>query len=358
MKNSFHTRRQFLVKSGILSGISIAGIPSMANIQKTQQPNNQIMTVSGLISAEELGTCLPHEHIISRFGEDPKDFTNYNYEKSIAEIVPYLRHMKKIGCTSIMCCTVRYFGRDAKLLQKISKASTIHIITNTGFYGAANDRYIPKFAFENNTDKIAQIWIDEFNIGIDNTGIRPGFVKVGIDSGPMSEIDTKLVRAGAICHRETGMVMQVHTGNNLPAVKKQLDILKSEGVAPNAWIWIHAQSVKSNEDLLYAAEKGAWISLDALRTVNYYEQRSKISITVERHLELLKFLREHGYLNQILLSHDGSLYPQEGKSKRSFETLFTTFIPMMKSAGFSESEIHQLICVNPRNAFILKKRLV
>ena len=70
----------------------------------------------------------------------------------------------------------------------------------------------------------------------------------------------------------------------------------------------------------------------------------------------LKMLKKQGHLNQVLLSHDGSCYPQKGKSKRTFEVLFTTFIPMMKGAGFSDEEINQLIKVNPGKAFAIQKR--
>jgi len=69
------------------------------------------------------------------------------------------------------------------------------------------------------------------------------------------------------------------------------------------------------------------------------------------------FLRDD-YLQQVLLSHDGSSYPQQGKSKRTFEVLFTTFLPMMKGAGFTDDEIRQLIVENPANAYSIKKRLI
>lgn len=357
MKNQDTSRRQFLIKSGIISGMAVAGLPTFANSSNANS-EGKIMTVLGPIDPEDLGVCLPHEHITSRFGEDPEEVAKYDYEHAISDIVPYLKYMKKIGCDSIMCCTTKYFGRDVKLLKKISEASGMRIIANTGLYGAGNDRYVPKSAFDAKANKIARGWIAEFDKGIDGTGIKPGFIKIGIDNGPLSEIDARLVRAAAICHSATGIPIQVHTGNNLPAVKEQLNILKEEGVMPNAWIWIHGQNVTNGEDLLYAADKGAWISLDALRTINYYEQRDKIKITVDRHLELLKMLKKHGFLNQVLLSHDGSCYPQKGKSKRTFEVLFTTFIPMMKGAGFSDDEINQLIKVNSGNAFAIQKRLI
>lgn len=341
-----------------MSSAAIATGITSDSFGSNELESEQIMTVLGPVSAEQLGTCLHHEHIVSRFGEAPEALPDYNYEKAIGEIVPYLQYMKSIGCDSIMCCTTKYFGRDAQLLKRVAEKSGMQIIANTGFYGAANDRYVPQKAFSSSAKEIAEIWTKEFTDGIDGTTIRPGFIKVGVDGGPLSDIDAKLVRAGAICHRETGLTLQVHTGDNHEAVKQQLTILHKEGVSPKAWVWIHAQNVKNAEDLLYAADKGAWISLDALRTTNYYEQRSNVRIEVERHLELLNFLKAHGYLGQVLLSHDGSSFPQEGKSKRSFEPLFTTFIPMMDSAGYTDVEIGQIVKKNPRNAFQIQKRLV
>lgn len=357
MEKQDNSRRQFLIKSGILSGIALTVAPTFS-LASGSNSEGKIMTVLGPIAPKDLGNCLPHEHITSRFGEDPEEVAKYNYEHALADIVPYLKFMKGLGCDSIMCCTTKYFGRDVKLLKKISEASGMHIIANTGLYGSANDRYVPKYAFNSNAEKIALDWISEFDNGIDGTDIKPGFIKIGIDDGPLSEIDARLVRAGALCHKETGLVIQVHTGDNPEAANEQINILKEESVSPKAWIWIHAHKVKNGEDLLHAAEQGAWISLDALRTANYYEQRTKISVTLERHLELLKLVKEHGYLHQVLLSHDGSSYPQAGKSKRTFETLFTAFIPMMKGAGFTDEEINQLIKVNPQNAFTIQKRLI
>lgn len=357
MNSTTTNRRQFIQHVTIASGTLAAMGISSASFAKDDTPK-QIMTVTGPILSGNLGICLHHEHIISRFGEEPEALPGYDYEAALANIVPYLQYMKNIGCASIFCCTTKYFGRDVQLLKRIAQSSGMQIIANTGFYGAANDRYVPEFARTSSAEQIAKVWIDEFRHGIDGSSIKPGFIKIGVDNGSLSDIDAKLVRAGAICHRETGLAMQVHTGDNLPSVKEQLHILSEAGVAPEAWIWVHAQNVKKPEDLLFAAEKGAWISLDALRTANYYEQRENVSITVERHLELLNFLKKHGFLNHVLLSHDGSSYPQEGKSKRSFEPLFTTFIPMMKMAGYSQDEIDLLIKSNPKKAFTIHKHLV
>ncbi len=121
----------------------------------------------------------------------------------------------------------------------------MQIITNTGFYGAANDRYVPQVAYQKTPEKIAEIWIDEFKNGIQDTEVKPGFIKTAIDGDGLSSIDAKLVRAAAITHRETGLTIAVHTSGNVEGARKSLQILKEEKVAPEAWIWVHAQNAES-----------------------------------------------------------------------------------------------------------------
>ena len=64
----------------------------------------------------------------------------------------------------------------------------------------------------------------------------PGFMKIGVDSGPLSEIDKKLVRAAARSHLETGSSLAVHTGPGIPALE-ELTLLAEEGVHGGTWIW-------------------------------------------------------------------------------------------------------------------------
>ena len=55
------------------------------------------------------------------------------------------------------------------------------MITNTGYYGAAGDKYVPQHAYEETVDQLADRWTGEWEDGIEGTGIRPGFIKGGVD---------------------------------------------------------------------------------------------------------------------------------------------------------------------------------
>ena len=119
-----------------------------------------------------------------------------------------------------MECTPAYLGRDPVLLQRLSRAASLQILTNTGYYGAANDKFLPPHAFTESADQLAARWIREARDGIDGTGVRPAFMKIGVDAGPLSAVDEKLVRAAARTHRATGLPIYSHTGNGIAALAR------------------------------------------------------------------------------------------------------------------------------------------
>ena len=179
----------------------------------------------------------------------------------IERALPFLLEAKEKGVKTFFECTPAYLGRDPLLLKELSEKTDINIVTNTGYYGAVNNKFIPEHAFNDTPEEIARIWIDEFNNGIDGTDILPGFIKIGVERNEiLSPIHTKIIKAAAIAHKATGLTIVSHTGNDGPAFA-QLEILKDEGIAPEAFVWTHAQNGTFN-GYIKAAKQGCWISID------------------------------------------------------------------------------------------------
>lgn len=177
----------------------------------------QINTVLGPIPATGLGQTLMHEHILTDFiGADRVGPGRYDAQDVIRAALPHLREVKSLGCGTLVECTPAYMGRAPEVMAALSKASGLHILTNTGFYGAAADRYVPRSAFAQTAEALATLWTREFQDGIPPTGIRPGFIKIGTDAGPLSDIDAKLASAAALTHQRTGLAIVSHSGTELP----------------------------------------------------------------------------------------------------------------------------------------------
>ena len=176
---------------------------------------------------------------------------------------------------------------------------------------------------------------------IDSTGIKPGFMKIGVDAGPLSEVDAKLVRAAAITHKATGLPIAVHTGNGVAALE-EIDILERDGVPLSSFIWVHAHNEPDGALHQKAAARGAWVEFDGISPKS-----------VDRHVALVLAMRAAGRLDRVLVSHDAGWYhvgEPDGGEFRAFDTLFTTFVPALKAAGLTEADVRQLLVENPRRA--------
>lgn len=222
-----------LICSVIISGITACN----------SQTEPQIMTVLGPISASEIGTTLVHEHILVDFiGADSSGYHRWDKQAVIEKSVPFLKALQAKGCETFMECTPAYLGRDPELMKSISEKTGMNILTNTGYYGARNNIFIPPMAFEMSPEDLAAVWIAEFYDGIEGTGVRPGFIKMAVDrNDSLISMHKKLVQAAALTHLETGLAIMSHTGPEKPAFD-QISILAEYGVSPEAFIWTHAQA--------------------------------------------------------------------------------------------------------------------
>ncbi len=307
-----------------------------------------VMTVSGPISVEEMGTTLPHEHFLVDFiGADSTGYHRWNKDSVISKVLPYLLEAKQAGVTTIIECTPAYLGRDPVLLQKLSQASGIHIITNTGYYGAINNKALPASAFTESADQISERWVSEWQDGIESTAVRPGFIKIAVPGDSvLSPVHEKIVRAAARTHLKTGLAINAHTGPDAPAIA-ELKIIKEEGVDPSAFIWTHAQA-GSKETQVNLAREGAWISLDNVMVDN-----------IDQYVDMLVNLKRHGLLNRVLISHDAGWYDvidPASVTYRGYTALFTHLKPALSGNGFTEDDWQQLTRINPGEAYAVRIR--
>ena len=307
-----------------------------------------VMTVKGAVHASRLGLSLVHEHVLVDFiGADEISFSRWNRDEVVKKVLPYLIEMKQHGVKAFYECTPAFLGRDVKLLQQLSNETGLHIITNTGYYGAVKNKYLPAWSYTESAEQLAARWIKEFDSGIDGTVVRPGFIKIGVDSeGPLSDIHKKLVKAAAITHLTTGLTIFSHTGL-AGAAFEQLQLLKDNGVATNAFVWVHAQNEKDVSRLIDAAKLGCWISLDG---VGWGE--------IIRYVETLAQLKTAGLLHRVLISHDAGWYkPGEPDGVyQGYQRIFLELLPALRSRGFRRRDIRQLLEENPEEAMYIRVR--
>jgi phosphotriesterase-related protein len=340
-------RRRFISKAG---KVSAAAFLLSLQGSAAKKKRGRIMTVRGWVDSGDLGIVLSHEHILVDFiGAEQTGYHRWDKTEVTRVIRPYLQDVAKAGVQSFFECTPAFIGRDPVLMRMLSQELDMHLITNTGLYGARDNMFLPPYAWEESADQLAHRWIREWEDGIEDTGIRPGFIKIGIDRGPLSEQHEKLVRAAARAHLRSGLTIAAHTGTAVGAFE-EFDVLKEEGVHPSAMIWVHAQAEDDLMKHVEAAKMGAWVSLDGVQDDN-----------AARYVDMLQNMKEHGLLSKVLISHDAGWYrpgEPDGGKVRGYTAIFKHLLPALRENGFVQSEIDSLLIINPARAYTVQVRKV
>ncbi len=310
-----------------------------------------IMTILGEIKPEDLGKTLVHEHIAVDFSsaEEQVYITDELRKDIVNTMKPYLEQVKNLGFKTLIECTPKFVGRDVKSLKILSETTGVNIVTNIGFYAFGNYNYIPIEMRDFSPEDFAKIWIDEWKNGIENTEIKPGFIKISVNHGKLSDLDKKIIIASAITHLETGLTIACHTGEK-ECAKEVANIIEKEGVDPSALIIVHADAIEDLDTHLELLNKGFILEYDSIG-----------GRSIEYHVELINKMVKMGFIDQILISHDAGWYTinEKGGAKeriRPYTDISLKLLPQLYKKGCSADIEKKLLIENPRRIFSIKIR--
>lgn len=317
--------------------------------QVTSVEKDQIMTVNGLIHKTEMGIALEHEHVVVDFtGAEKVTQPQYPLQLALDSLLPHFRDLSRYQVKTLIECTPQYIGRDVKLLKEMSRETSLNLLTNTGYYAAADKKYLPAHTYTETAEQLAKRWIGEWTDGIEGTEIRPGFIKLGVGKNRLDDIEQKLVEAGALTHLATGLKIAIHTGS-AAAAQDEIDILKKHGVSPEALIIVHAQNATDTEQV-HLAKQGAWVSLDGIfnspKSIYRYS-RSLVRLKGENLLHRV-LISQDAYW-QVMNREDNTIYFERMGS--SYSAIFEVLIPALLDKGFTQEDIDQLLITNPGEAY-------
>jgi phosphotriesterase-related protein len=303
----------------------------------------KLMTVTGEADSAGAGMMLPHEHVMVDFvGADKTGPHRWNADEVFETMLPRLKAAKDAGVTCIAECTPMFLGRDVRLLAKLSRASGVRLLTNTGLYKAP---FLPPYATTEDADGLAKRWIAEWREGIEGSGIRPGFIKIAVNPGPLEPIQRKIVTAAARASNATGLAIACHTGAGVAALEC-LEVLRTERTPLDRFIYVHADSEPDRKHHLDVAGAGAWVEYDSIGWR-----------PIEEHVELVTAFLAEGPADRLLLSHDAGWYhvgEPKGGDIKPFTPVFADLLPRLKPAGVGQPVLDRLVSVNPRRALALR----
>jgi phosphotriesterase-related protein len=189
--------------------------------------------------------------------------------------------------------------------------------------------------------EIAKRFVEHITIGFPGTDIRAGIMgELGTHHRKITPTETNVLQAAALAQKETGVPIGTHALFTEIGID-QLNILEEAGADLDITLIGH---VDTNRDLNYSRKllaRGVWIAYDAVGQLDKQtdELRAKSIVTLVR----------EGHGKKMLISTDIA-----GRSRMvthggdGYGYLLNKFLPILKTAGLSDTEIATLTQENTR----------
>ena len=301
----------------------------------------ELLTTLGPKTADEMRVILPHEHVFVDLRTwDKPGYAVAEAADVIALMGPEIERIKSLGFTALVECSTVGVGRRADIDRAVSEATNFPIVVPTGIY---REPWVPPFAHEASEDALADWMIGELEEGIEQSGVRAGWIKLSAGDDGITDTEAKILRAAARAGAETNAVIGSHTIKGR-VVKDQLAIIEDAGYSTNRFISIHTQAEPDFALHLEIARRGAWIEYDGIG--GWGED--------ETYLENINRILDAGLGDQLLLSHDrGWFDPAQpgGGTPKPYTYLSEVFLPKLVASGVDATTIDKLTQDNPFRAF-------
>lgn len=303
-----------------------------------------VETVLGPVDASQLGWTLSHEHVLVGMGEDNHHYPwMFNWEASRANAIAELSEAKAGGIDTIIDLTTPDLGRDVEFVRDVSHASGMQVVMATGIW-----RDVPRSFWTRDIDEIADIFVREIEVGINDTGVKAGCIKVANDMGGVTPEGERILRGAARACKRTGCPISTHQWAPEKVGQRQLEIFIEEGAPLDRVAIGHSADTTDVDYLESLLRAGVYLSMDrypgAAGRPNWQERNSTVKALIER-----------GWANKLMLGHDYAPAPiRAGMSKPEvmgttrYLFVSTVAIPALKQQGIGEDVIETMMREVPR----------
>lgn len=310
---------------------------------------SKVNSVTGELHINDLGYTLIHEHMRTRSEAIAKQFPRLydeegeEYELALEQVLA----VKKHGVQTIFDPTVMGLDRDVLFMERISRAADVKIIAATGIYTFDT---LPTRFNVNSIDFLADQFVQDIEVGIQNTSIKAGFLKCATDVQGVTPAVEKVIRAVARAHLQTGYPIMTHSHPATETGIKQAEIFKEEGVNMGKVLIGHCGDTDNLDYIERVLDYGVFIGMDRYGI-------SKVLSTEKRNKTVIA-LTEKGYANRMFLSQDyccttdfykPNSLKQTASPDWSMTYLFETVIPLLKEQGITEEQLRMIMAENVKN---------
>jgi phosphotriesterase-related protein len=350
-----------------------------------------VITVLGPIEPAEVGLTLMHEHVFIDLRDTtfvpPDDPELKRYEHAPVDIsilwllrrrpfslcrdnvvlsdeetaIRELAHFVREGGTTLVDCTVAGIGRDPIAMQRVARATGLHIVQGTG---AHVEQTHPTWIDSASVDEVAARFTRDVTEGIDETGVRAGLIgEIGTSGvargsrskdGDFTAAEEKVLRGAARASLASGAAVAVHLDPRSQSALAVCDVLAEEGVPPDRTVMCH---LDANPDLDYhraVAERGVYVEYDHFGREYYAAHFGRPYTSDSRRIELLAAMLDAGYERQLLLSQDVcAKIDLRSFGGVGYAHIVGELLPDFRRAGVTEAQLTTMLTDNPRRVLTL-----
>ena len=318
-----------------------------------------VNTVTGPISVDALGPTLIHEHLVIGFpGWESDTFhPGPSRKEMIAICCDKIRQMQEYGIKSMVDPCPNDLGRDMTLAAEVAQKTGFNIIGATGLY-KQDDGGLPYWHFRARfgsvVEPMAEMFIRELTVGVGDTGIKAGVIKVGSGPRGIMEHERKVLEAAAIASKETGAPITTHTDEGKHGDEQQ-SILLSLGVPAHRILIGHSCGTSDHAYHLRILQGGSYLGFDRFGINALHPD--------EKRIEALVALLKKQHERRLFVSHDsvwcwrGEPFPPEVIKQIDFSVyanpthLHRNIFPKLLSQGVTQQQIDTMMIENPRRYF-------
>ncbi len=306
----------------------------------------KVMTVTGLISADQMGITLPHEHLLIVHHGPDVDLTDEALATS------ELRWFSLAGGKTLVELTNFGIGRDPAAMKRIAEQTGVQVVMGCGYYKDTKQSDAVRAKSE---ETIAQEIVRDVVEGVD--GVHAGVIgEIGV-SRPITAFEERQLRATAKAQKATGAAVNLHFDIQTTPVEHHyaLDILEQAGADLSRVVISHLPPRLEEVDRCVAlAGRGCYVELDLFGMELFPDVVRQLKGT-EDPVAATKSLIDRGCLEQLLISQD--LCAQVCYKKNGgygYDNLLKRIVPMFREAGITDEQIRTIMVENPKRVFPFK----
>jgi phosphotriesterase-related protein len=312
-----------------------------------------VETVRGPVDVNELGTTLMHEHV---FVMQPEALVNYgtlwgasywDEDAGVADAIAKLQRLRDSGITTFVDATAPGIGRDIARLQRVNAEVDLNIVVATGVYAFLE---LPMFLAYRSDDWLAELFVREIREGIDDTGVKAGFLKCAVEKDGLIGDVPRVLAAIAAAAVETDVPVMVHTNAPAKTGLIALETLTNAGVDPGRIVIAHAGDSNDLDYLRAIAATGAWLGCDRFNIEHFNPDANRI--------ETLVALVAEGHTGRVHLGHDAACFmdfmvgnPWFADEHADYLHISTKILPELLARGVTQAQIDEMLVENPRRFF-------